>query len=709
MKKIISILLAFVTVVSSVGCTVNVQVNDAKSQDTEAQDTEAQDAEETTEEAVTADSEVIHYPDASIKENLPEEKPTAAEDFYLSNNYDYIKETDFPEGYPVYGSSYEIGMQAQSDTLELLESGKISSKYSLISDIYDQYMDSEKRDADGWSGVIPYIDAVEGSEDIKELFDTVYNSDNGLSYLTGLLGFDVDADEKDSRVNACYICPVSLDMEDSAEYTQITDYGQQRKDADTAYYQKLLMKEGYNEADAKRMTEERFELETKLAANIYDLETSYREDYQSMLYNPYTKSELIDLVGTYPIEEMLEAVGISDDTAFIVQQPEYVKALQTIFTDDNLEEIKSYFVIDILKFAAKCTDEEAYDLYNDWYNELNGSSGKETLERRAYTFISNTYSELIGMAYADYYFTEKEKADVEQIVYDLISVYRKRLENIDWLSDETKQIAIEKLDSMGVYVGYPEELYFDYSDMSFDPDADFFTNHVKALGEMLGQKAAKAGCQVNRKAWGNMMAPNVVNAGYLPTSNSIYFPAAILQAPFYSKDASLASNMGGIGNVIGHEITHAFDTNGSQYDKDGNMNNWWTDEDRAAFTERTQAVAGLYGSYETVEGYRVNGDLTIGEAVADLGGACAAMQVLNEAEAAGEEIDYRDYFETNAKIWCMIITEETAVNLLKTNPHAPNCLRCNLTNMQLDKFYEIYDVKDGDFMYTAPENRLKVW
>ena len=704
-KKMLSILLAATLAAASfAGCgTKTVEAAEETAAQEETKEAEASSKNEDTE------AEKISCPDPCIKDNLPDEKPTAAEDFYLSVNYDELKSTSLPEGTACYGSFDQVSGQVETEMLTLFESGNIDPAYQLVADVYNEYMDVDARNQAGWTDVIPYIEAVGSAADMQSLLGLIYSQDSVMSLMTTFQPVYVMADDKDSMNNACYIDTVTLDLGDSAEYKSITEYGQQKMDANTAYFKKLLEKAGYDESTADQMIEQRFDLETKLADSIYDLETTYREDYASMIYNAYTMDELIDLAGSYPIESILNALGVPVDTKYIVRQPDNLKALQSIFIDENLEEIKAYSIIDILIYASVCTDEEAYGYYNDWQNAISGSSGSKSLEKQAYSFLDNWYGELTGQAYAAYYFSEEEKEDVEEIVKDLIDVYRNRLEKIDWLSDETRQTAIEKLDAMGVYVGYPDELGFDYSGISFDPEKDFFTNQLAASAAMTKQYYEKAGTPVNREAWSSTMTPNTVNACYEPTTNSIYFPAAILQGCFYSKDASLSENMGAIGVVIGHEITHAFDTNGSQYDKDGNLNNWWTDEDRDAFHEKTQAVGARYSRCETVEGYHVSADLTIGETVADLGGVSAALQVLHEAEENGETVDYCEFFEANAKIWFRILTKDNAITRLKTDAHAPAYLRVNVNLPQFDEFYEVFDVKEGDPMYTAPEDRLSVW
>lgn len=328
------------------------------------------------------------------------------------------------------------------------------------------------------------------------------------------------------------------------------------------------------------------------------------------------------------------------------------------------------------------------------------------LDKLAYQSVSEYMGELVGDMYASYYFSEEEKKDAEDIVKSVMQALRVKIENEAWMSDDTKKIALDKLDSIEVNVGYPDELLLDYSKFKLDDKADLYTNYMNIYVEYVRQYFLEAGKEVNKKAWGFKMAPNVVNACYIASYNCICFPAAVLKAPFYSKDNSLAMNYGGLGNIAGHELTHAFDTSGSQYDKHGNLCNWWTDEDREEFKKLTDKVANTYSRYATVDDNHVNGDLTIGETVADLGGVASSLDALKTIDPSA---NYKEFFEAYAKVWYRITTRENALYRLKNDPHAPNFLRTNITLSQFEEFVDTYGIVEGDPMYVAPEDRLSVW
>ncbi|MBP9996608.1 MAG: M13 family metallopeptidase, partial [Lachnospiraceae bacterium] len=381
----------------------------------------------------------------------------------------------------------------------------------------------------------------------------------------------------------------------------------------------------------------------------------------------------------------------------------------SIASENNLDMLKAYSVIDILSYASDCTDEEANEISIEYINTISGVTGTKPIEEQAYDFVNDTYNELVGDMYARSTFTEEEKQAIEENVYDMIDIFRERMKVNDWLSEETRNTAIEKLNSMDVNIGYPEEMLNDFSGIKYDNNKDFFQNMLAIRSE--DEKAWKfaAGKKFNKKAWGAIMSAATVNACYVPSQNSINFPAAILRKPYYDKDATLAYNMGGIGIVIGHEMSHAFDTNGSQYDKDGNLVNWWTDEDREAFRQRTKAVGERYAMYEILDGESPNADLVITETVADLAGTSVVLDLLAGKEKEGIQVNYEDFFIADATCWRRLLTKNVVQEKLKTDYHAPDFLRVNVNVSQFDKFYETFDIKEGDRMYTKPEDRLSVW
>jgi putative endopeptidase len=333
-----------------------------------------------------------------------------------------------------------------------------------------------------------------------------------------------------------------------------------------------------------------------------------------------------------------------------------------------------------------------------------GSEELQDMKLTALDTMSDLFGQAIGIYYGKKYFGEEAKADVLKMIDSLLAVYRGRIASKDWLKDATKQTAIRKIDTMTIRVGYPEEMPPQYKLYTFTPSpkGSLYANTVTLQRAVLGHQYSLFGKQCDRTLW--EMNAYTVNAYYSPNDNSINFPAAILNPPFYSKDQSAEKNLGGIGAVIGHEISHAFDSNGSLYDEYGNMKNWWTAEDRANFEERTKAMIALFDGIP-YEGGKINGAQTLGENTADAGGISVAL----EAAQAIPDVSLSAFFQQWAAVWRLKIRPELALRRLTEDVHSPGKLRVNVQLSNSDGFYETYEIKETDKMYLAPEKRVKIW
>ncbi len=544
--------------------------------------------------------------------------------------------------------------------------------------------------------------AVENVQSLEEL-SNLLASDGAFYNFTGIVVAGATIDAKNSTVYVTGIAPTGLSLGDSAEYTQMTEQGERFKAANEKFYQALLTHNGIDESTAATMIADAYAFEEQLAPSIYPLETSYRDDYYELTYNIFSREELAALSPDFPLMDILDLSGLKHATRFQVSEPDAVKMLNDLYTEENLEQIKAYLMIDLLETLAAYGDSFSADAANTWSNDKYGSSGSEPQDVKAYNLCNSLVGELFGVIYAEQYFDDAAKADLTDMVDEIKLVYKDHLNNADWLTEETRETACEKLDTLTLRIGYPDVYMYDWDSIDFEADTPFIENVMHCITQMSAQQNQKADQPVEQDCW--VMGANTVNAYYLPNDNSINFPAAILQPPFYDTSASRSTNLGSIGVVIAHEITHAFDTTGSQFDKDGNMTNWWTDKDRAAFKERTDKVASYYGAIEVIDGEYVQGDLTIGETVADLGAVAATLDIMQNLEDA----DYEEYFSGFATIWYEKCTPESRVYLLKNDPHAPCYLRANVTLAQFQQFCDTYGIKEGDSMYVAPEDRLQVW
>jgi len=376
------------------------------------------------------------------------------------------------------------------------------------------------------------------------------------------------------------------------------------------------------------------------------------------------------------------------------------------YTEENLEGLKTLLLYSMVGKTINFMDQDFIDLYNERIGAWYGFSSEKPLADTAYDNCTKYLAMAVGKIYVDNYFDETVKGDVESIIEQVRAVFKKRLGAAEWLTEETQAKAIEKLDAITIRVGYPD-VWTDYSGLellSAEQGGSLLDNMIRIYGFEAELAKQKIGTEVQKGEWKECY-PQEVNAFYNEKDNSLNIPAGILGGVFYDHDGTREQRLGSIGTIIGHEFTHAFDTLDSQYDKDGNLSNWWTDGDRAAFKERTDRVAEYYSGIEVLPELFVNGELTIGETVADLGGLACMMDI---AEAT-DDFDYAAFFEAYAQVWRKSGSEDFCALVTQTDVHPLGYVRTNGNVQQFQEFYDAFGVAEGDGMYLAPEARLAVW
>ena len=468
---------------------------------------------------------------------------------------------------------------------------------------------------------------------------------------------------------------------------------------------------GDDEAKARKDAETILALETKLAAPRLDKVQS--RDMRNF-NNPRSIAELSELMPVINWNKMFTDLGTKKFETIIVTELEYVKALQEIFTTTDIEDIKTLMRWSTLNSATAQLTTEIDKANWDFYSkELNGAKEQRDLKERALATVNGTVGEAIGQLYVDAKFPPEAKAKAEKMIANVIEAYKARIQNLDWMSADTKLKAIEKLDKFTVKIGYPDK-WEDYSTMAVKEGNSYYEN-MAAVGEWgLKKNLADINEPVDKTRWG--MSPQTVNAYFNPLNNEIVFPAAILQPPFYNYQADEAVNYGGIGAVIGHEISHAFDDSGARFDADGNLNNWWSEEDLKQFTERGNKLADQYSAIEVLDSLYINGKFTLGENIGDLGGVLGAYDGLQrhiKENGRPDKIDgftaEQRFFLSWATVWRTKMREEALRTRIKTDPHSPGQYRAYVPLQNVDAFYEAFDVKEGDKMYIAPEDRVRIW
>lgn len=655
---------------------------------------EAQNTTETTTTAEAKDTKEIRLQD----------------DFYAAINKEWLATAKIKPGYSAVNAGSEVYDKCQEQIQEIFDDIlKNESKYKdtdvekKMINLYKNYLNTTERNKQGIEPIKPYLDKINNIKTLDDLDN--YLSDLIQSNMSGLYACYIDTDFKNSNKNAFYLSSTNLLLGDSDAYTKPSEQAKRVEKAATTYFIKMLQLVGYSKEEAEKKVADAYAFDKKLAPSIIGQEEATQmENLYASLYNPKSLSELDQLAPHMKLQSKINKICNNQVSTVIVTEPKWLEAFDKMYTEENVAQMKNYLEIQFLSNTVSLLSDDFTAIAEEYNKALTGVSGRVPAEEEALSVINSTFSDELGKLYVQKYFSKEAKADVEELVNELIAAYKKKLQNVDWMTDATKQNAIKKLDTMKVKIGYPDTwpTYEGLTLQSYEEGGSLLENSFALTRWSYAKMLEKLNKPVDRSAF--VMAPQTVDACYNPTCNDITFPAGILQAPFYDKNRSRAENLGSIGAIIGHEISHAFDTTGANFDENGNIKQWWTEEDYKNFQAKAQTVKDYYNHVKTDAGM-VNGDLTVGENIADITGLSCALDVLKESDNP----DYKAFFEAWAKSWCMISTEETAKMMLEKNVHSPHKVRANVVVSQFQEFYDTYDVKEGDGMYVKPEDRLKIY
>jgi len=521
------------------------------------------------------------------------------------------------------------------------------------------------------------------------------------------LGFWVDQDARDATQYILYLDQGGLGLPDRDYYFDTSERGQQLLNAYRKFAAELLALAGQSEPAA---TAERIiDLETRLAEHQW---TRLDNRDAEKTYNRYEAPELRLLLGDYALEAFLRAQGLEVPAAVIVRQPSYAEAVNALFHEVPAGLWQDYLRLRLLTAYAPYLPPAFAQLHFDFYQrELNGQQEPQERWKRAVNVLDDHLGQLLGKLYVEQHFPPDAKVRMQSLVGHLLEAYRISISQLDWMSAQTRARALAKLDSFTPKIGYPDH-WRDYSGLELDP-GDLVGNIQAAQTFNHQYHIDKLGRPVDRDEW--FMPPQQVNAYYNPGMNEIVFPAGILQPPFFQLDADDAVNYGAIGAVIGHEIGHGFDDQGSKYDGAGNLNNWWTARDRERFEERTHRLVAQYDQYEVLPGLKVKGALSLGENIGDLGGLGIAFRAYR-LSLAGEDAPLLDGFSGEQRVflgwaqaWRVKRRDELAERLLRVAPHAPPKFRVNGVVRNIDAFYRAFEVGPDAALYLPPEDRVRIW
>lgn len=654
-----------------------------------------------------------HQHDHGISIEFMDKSVRPQDDFYNYVNGGWMKTAVIPADKSSWGSFNELREKTDENSLSILKN-ILTEKYEKgtegqkIQDLYATYMDMDKRNADGINPIkedLAKIDAIKNMKDLqKYLIEAVKEENNPL------FDWGISGDLKNSKMNAVYLSSASLGL-GKDYYQKENEDNRKTLEEYTKYVASLLEIIGEKNA-------------TEKAQRVVALEKSFAKTYltneegrdANKRYNPKTMEELAKISKNINLVNYLKGAGVNTDRV-IIGELKYYENLDKFINPNNLELIKDYLKVHLVSDNTAYLDQRLDDLSFAFYGQyLQGQQVQRPMDKRALSLINGRLGEAFGKIYVQKYFSPEAKKEMEVMIDYLKKSYRQHINNLDWMSATTKEKALEKLSKFNVKIAYPDK-WEDYSKLVIESKNDGVNlySNLKNIVKWDYEKALeKIGKPVDKTKWG--MRPQTVNAYYSPLNNEIVFPAAILQAPFFDFKADPAVNFGGIGAVIGHEIAHGFDDGGARFDGDGNLNNWWTEEDKKNFEVKVKQLADQFSKYEPVKGNFVNGVFTSGENIADLAGVAIAYDALqmylkdkgNQELISGYSQNQR-FFLSWATIWRTKSTEKYMINQVKTDPHTPGYFRAFAPLTNVDAFYEAFDVKEGDKHYKKPEDRIKIW
>jgi len=645
---------------------------------------------------------------ADIQGNVTEDTPAALkDDFGLYVNKDWILQAEIPDGETSAGSMEDVARTLKDRQIALLKDASLTGHDAeLVHKLYALVSDWDYRNAQGVEPAMPIMEAIRNIDSLEAMTAYLYDRNNLKRYYP--LTMSVGADFINPDVYITQIGTPSLMLRDSAEYKERTQAGELY----SALYEQLgtymLQRLGLPEEETARVIKNAFAFEALLAEHIKPQATHYQADYYASILNYYSPEELEALAGGFPILDMLRSYGLKVGQSFMVTEPDYIAALPELYTEGNVPLMRDWMTLRAALSVTDLLDQETSKQTDAIANAIMGVSGESSEDDNALSSVQGLLPVPMDNLYIQAYCTEQQRQDILDIISDVVACYRTMLESEDWLSDETRAKAIEKLDNLRARAVYPDK-FGDWSGLDFagPEDGGSLLAASAAVDEFLiALLSERIDTAVDKDNWDQLMMPTaMVNAFYDPQSNSINILAGILSGNVYNEDMSYEQKLGGIGTVIGHEISHGFDTNGAQFDKDGAMANWWTDEDYAAFQERAAKLAAWYDGFIPFEGAHYSGQQVQTEAIADMAGMKAILAIA----AQKEDFDYDAFFRQFATVWRIQGSYPSLVTLVAQDTHPMRYLRVNATLAQFDDFVDFYGITEGDGMYLAPEARVAVW
>ncbi len=684
-RKIVCALLTAAMVLQTVGCT---SINTAAGAVLDRVSGQKQNEEEqSTADAV--DKTQVRYQDDYY-------------DYVNSNLLDKIDLADTDAQWTWFGELSAVANEEMEDIIKEVASSNESyekgSSEQKIRDMYDCVSDMDNRNEVGLGPLQPHLDLIRNAATIDEYVDALAQLSGEFGFSSVVGGYYIDQDLADSSKYAVYLMYAdTLIGKEYLESESSQDYVNMYFD----YVSNMFQEFGMTKDEAEQTSDDIEALLRDICASTLSAEQYYDP---SITYNVFTKDQLQQLYTNIDVDKMLKTLKIDSVDTYIVSDVEQARKINSLLTEDNLELLKNFSSFVMLNDVAEYSTQNYAALKNQIDNQLHGVTGTKSDEDIWMDLTQDMLPWDFGKIYVEEHFSEQSKQDVEAMISRIIDEYETIINRQEWMSDATKQKAIRKLETMAVKSGYPDEWPESMEMMQVTPVSEggsLLSNMLVNMQVTIEDSLQKLDGEVDRSLWG--MTPQTINAYYDPSNNEIVFPAAILQPPFYNPEADDAVNIGAIGFVIAHEISHAFDANGSKYDEYGNYNEWWTEEETQKYNELSQSIIDYYNNYE-VMGVHVNGSLTLSENIADLGAMTCVTSIIGDNKNSLDQA-----FGQLAYIWASVETAGYQLYLLNNDTHSPNKLRVNAVLSSCDAFYDVYDIAETDGMYVAPQNRVGIW
>ncbi|GGO66407.1 zinc metalloprotease [Microbacterium nanhaiense] len=634
------------------------------------------------------------------------------DDLYRHVNGAWLDRTEIPSDKARWGSFMELAEQAEKDVRVIVEEAQQApegAEARKVGDIFTSFMDTERIAALGLDPIQDQLAAVDAVTDVSAFLRTVSELDR--QGVTNVIGVFIEPDPGNPERYVPFFTQAGISLPDEQYYRE--DVFAPIREAFVQHVERMLTLAKIAEPAESAMRI--MDLETRVASHHWDNVKS-RDAVAG--YNLMTWDAVQELAGRDLApwrDAILEGVAADAFAEVNVMQPSFLTGLGSLLTEENLDDWKTWLRWKIVRSAAPyLTDDLIEENFSFVGTTLQGVPEMRGRWKRGVSLAEGALGDVIGKAYVERHFPPAAKAQMDELVTNVVEAYRESITNLEWMTPATREKALAKLDTFVPKIGYPVK-WIDYSRLEIDP-TDLVGNVRRAAEFGHHRELSKIGKPIDRDEW--FMSPQTVNAYYNPLMNEIVFPAAILQYPFFDPNRDAAANYGGIGAVIGHEIGHGFDDQGSQYDGSGALNNWWTDEDRAAFEERTGALIAQYNALSPKalgEEHTVNGALTIGENIGDLGGLSIALKAYERSLDGAESPVIDGYtgtqrvFLSYAQVWQLAIRDAEAIRLLTVDPHSPNEFRANQIARNVDAFYEAFGVTEGDELWLPRDQRVSIW